>query len=160
VRPDRRGVLLALSLLEHALERPPSVLEDLVRLSRGDAGARLIACNAWLEGGAPDAASARRIVRVSEAQRGTHAAGAVIQLLRARALRRLGRAGAARDVCARAAAQPHGRQGALGAALRLEQAAALTDLGRHAEALRKRGEVEAVFALRAERDGIALDVGG
>ena len=161
IQPDRSGVLLALALLEGRTGRASPVLDDLVRLASTDVGVRLLACNALLAGGSPATAAARRILSLSEGEPGDHAASTLILLFRARALRRLGRAGAARRVCALASARGPGRAGLLGAALRLEHAAAHTDLGEHALAQRKLLELARLspgFATRAQRDGIEWEV--
>lgn len=158
IGPERRGVLLALLLLREATGRVPAVLDDVLRLARGDVGVRLLACDCLLAGGAPTPTAARRIVRVSEGVGSDQPATRMVQLFRARALRRLGRAGEAARVCSRASTRSP-KNHTLAAALRLEHAAALTDLGAHQEAKRKLGELERLapgFAGRAQRRGIEL----
>jgi len=160
LRPERCTVLIALAELRRARGEDAeacSALRDAARLAAGDPAVGLLLADAVLAV-SPDAATARRIMALTE---GVSPRGAVstLQLLyRARALRVLGRAGRARDLCLRARARAS-QETAI--ALRLERAASCTDLRDYETASLELRELERRApgaAARATRNGLSLGV--
>ncbi len=164
VEPERGGLLLVLAEVCRAsgrLDAAQTLYARLARLLPGDVGVSLLYADLLLGMRPLEAGAARSVVALSEGATFGSDASALLLLFRARALRALGRAGAARELCARGVGRSNGSHDTLGLAFRLECAAASGDLRDYARAERERQELALCaprFAAEAERSGVELAV--
>ncbi len=131
VRPERESLLFAQAQLLRELgreESAQSALTDLRRLAPQDMVLRLCLADLLLARKVRPDDAARRVLRLSDSVTNTSTLAASLLLLRARALRRLGRSGAAFELCSRVVGRVRGRPRALILAFQLERACAANDL--------------------------------
>ena len=104
-----------------------------------------------LETSPEDDAAARRVVSLTDGLENASPVHAAARLLRARALRQLGLASAARDLCTQTLRRTRDRSRELLLALRYERALAYTDLG-HPK--RARSDLERIAAIDADYEDV------
>lgn len=159
VGPDLRGVLLALVEIYQRLERRRDAiacLERLRRLEPGDVVVRLSLAELLLEMHPGDAAVCRRVVELASGVENESAVHAALVLYKARALRGLGLADAARETLTAALRRKKGRPAELLRALRYERALVYEDLGRRRQA---RAELEKLYAEAPDYEDVAARLG-
>ena len=175
VGPDLRGVLLGLVEVYQRLERWQDALDCLERLRRLEPDDVVITLS-FVEllfeftddagrGGVPNATRAeqpaamdicRKIVRLTEDVRNETPVHAALMLYKAKALRCLGLATAARDTLTAALRRRKGRSGELLHALRYERALAYEDLGQRS---RSRSEFEKLYVEAPDFEDVAERLG-
>ncbi len=169
VGPDLRGVLLGLVEIYQRQERwqdATDCLERLRRLEPDDVVVKLSlaellldlsACGHAQAGARPgDKNVCRKVVRLAEGIRNETAVHAALLLYKAKALRCLGLASAARDTLTAALRKKKGRNADLLRALRYERALAYGDLGQKSRA---RAEFERLYAEDPDFEDVAANLG-
>jgi len=159
VRPDLRGVLLGLVEVHqrrHQLPEAISVLEKLRCLEPADVVVRLSLAELWLAAPVVPKVTCQRVVRLSEGIANETAVHAALMLYRAKALRRLGLATAARTTLTAALRRRKDRSAELLHALRYERAGAYEDLGQKSRA---RADLERLYAEDSGYRDVAVRLG-
>ncbi len=159
VGPDLRGVLLALVEINQRLKRwqdALACLERLVRLEPDDVVVKLSLAELLLEIHPGDPAVCKRVVELAAHIENESAFHAALLLYKARALRGLGLADAARETLTTALRRKKGRSGELLRALRYERALVYEDLGQRARA---KAELEKLYAEDPDYEDVAARLG-
>ena len=146
VGPDLRGVLLGLVEVYQRQERwqdAIACLERLRRLEPNDVVVRLSLVELLIDAHPGDKNICQRVVRLVEGIENETPIHAALMLYKAKALRHLGLAIAARDTLTAALRRKKGRSGDLLRALRYERALVYEDLGQKSRA---RAEFEKLYA--------------
>ena len=143
---DREGALLG---LVEAYQRQGNLneamhcLETLRRLHPDDVVVRLSLCELLLERNGDTKDAAKHVIHLTQKVENESSIHAALLLYKAKALRALGLAEAAKDTLTLALRRRKGRSDELLHALRYERAMALTDIGRKRQA---RADLERIFA--------------
>ncbi len=146
VSPNLRGVLLGLVEVYQRQERwqdAIACLEKLRRLEPNDVVVKLSLAELLLDAHPGDKKVCQKVVRLVEGIENETPIHAALMLYKAKALRHLGLATAARDTLTAALRRKKGRSGDLLRALRYERALAYEDLGQKSRA---RAEFEKLYA--------------
>ncbi len=159
VEPNLRGALLGLVEVYQHQGRSGEALETLERLRRlepDDPVVRVSLAELLLETRPGDRDACRRVLRLSEDVENASPVHAALLLYRARALRCLGLAEAARQTLTRTLRRRKGRDPELLRALRYERALALHELGRERDARR---DLERIYAEDPHYEDVAALLG-
>ncbi len=159
VGPDLRGVLLGLVEAYQCRKRwedAGACLERLRRLEPGDVVVKLSLAELLLEARSGDKDACRRIVRLGEGIENETSIHAALMLYKARALRRLGLATAARDTLTAALRRKKDRSRDLLNALRYERARVYEDLGQKSRA---RADFERLYAEAPDYEDVVQRLG-
>ncbi|MBW2075515.1 MAG: DUF4236 domain-containing protein, partial [Deltaproteobacteria bacterium] len=147
VGPDLRGVLLGLVEVYQRQEHwqdAIACLEKLRRLEPDDVVVKLSLAELLLDARPGDKNVCRKVVRLTEGIKNETPVHAALMLYKAKALRHLGLATAARDTLTAVLRRKKGRSEELLKALRYERALVYEDLGQRR---RSRSELEKLYAL-------------
>ena len=159
VGPDLRGVLLGLVEVYQRLERwqdAIACLERLRRLEPDDVVVKLSLAELLLDAHPGDKKVCQKVVRLVEGIENETPIHAALMLYKAKALRHLGLATAARDTLTAALRRKKGRSEELLKALRYERALVYEDLGQHR---RSRSELEKLYAEAPDYEDVAIRLG-
>ena len=159
VGPDLRGVLLGLVEVYQRQERwqdAIACLERLRRLEPDDVVVKLSLAELLLDAHPGDKNVCQKVVRLVEGIENETPIHAALMLYKAKALRRLGLATAARDTLTAALRRKKGRSEELLKALRYERALVYEDLGQHR---RSRSELEKLYAEAPDYEDVAERLG-
>lgn len=159
VGPDLRGVLLGLVEVYQRQERwqdAIACLEKLRRLEPDDVVVKLSLAELLLDAHPGDMKVCQKVVRLVEGIENETPIHAALMLYKAKALRHLGLATAARDTLTAALRRKKGRSDDLLRALRYERALAYEDLGQKSRA---RAEFEKLYAEDTDFEDIAERLG-
>ncbi|GAB4278427.1 MAG: hypothetical protein Kow0029_21680 [Candidatus Rifleibacteriota bacterium] len=159
VGPDLRGVLLGLVEVYQRHERwedAIACLERLRRLEPDDVVVKLSLAELLLDAHPGDKKVCRKVVRLVEGIENETPIHAALMLYKAKALRHLGLATAARDTLTAALRRKKGRSEELLKALRYERALAYEDLGQKSRA---RAEFEKIYAEASDFEDVAERLG-
>jgi len=157
--PDLRGVLLGLVEVYQRLERwgdAIACLERLRRLEPDDVVVKLSLAELLLDAHPGDKNVYQRVVRLVEGIENETPIHAALMLYKAKALRHLGLATAARDTLTAALRRKKGRSDDLLRSLRYERALAYEDLGQKSRA---RAEFEKLYAEAPDYEDVAARLG-
>jgi len=159
VGPDLRGVLLGLVEVYQRQERwqdAIACLERLRRLEPDDVVVKLSLAELLLDAHPGDKKVCQKVVRLVEGIENETPIHAALMLYKAKALRHLGLATAARDTLTAALRRKKGRSEELLRALRYERALVYEDLGQHR---RSRSELEKLYAEDPDYEDVAIRLG-
>jgi len=159
VGPDLRGVLLGLVEVYQRQERwedAIACLEKLRRLEPDDVVVKLSLAELLLDAHPGDKKVCQKVVRLVEGIENETPIHAALMLYKAKALRHLGLATAARDTLTAALRRKKGRSDDLLRALRYERALAYEDLGQKSRA---RAEFEKLYAEAPDFEDVAVRLG-
>ena len=159
VGPDLRGVLLGLVEVYQRQERwqdAIACLEKLGRLEPDDVVVKLSLAELLLDAHPGDEKVCQKVVRLAEGIENESPIHAALMLYKAKALRHLGLATAARDTLTAALRRKKGRSDDLLRALRYERALAYEDLEQKSRA---RAEFEKLYAEDTDFEDIAERLG-
>ena len=159
VGPDLRGVLLGLVEVYQRQERwqdAIACLERLQRLEPDDVVVKLSLAELLLDAHPSDKNVCQKVVRLVEGIENETPIHAALMLYKAKALRHLGLATAARNTLTAALRRKKGRSDDLLHALRYERALAYEDLGKKSRA---RAEFEKLYAEDTDFEDIAERLG-
>lgn len=159
VGPDLRGVLLGLVEVYQRQERwqdAIACLEKLRRLEPDDVVVKLSLAELLLDAHPGDKKVCQKVVRLVEGIENETPIHAALMLYKAKALRHLGLATAARDTLTAALRRKKGRSEELLRALRYERALVYEDLGQHR---RSRSELEKLYAEDPDYEDVAVRLG-
>ena len=159
VGPDLRGVLLGLVEVYQRQERwqdAIACLEKLRRLEPNDVVVKLSLAELLLDAHLGDKNVCQKVVRLVEGIENETPIHAALMLYKAKALRHLGLATAARDTLTAALRRKKGRSDDLLRALRYERALAYEDLGQKSRA---RAEFEKLYAETPDFEDVAERLG-
>jgi len=159
VGPDLRGVLLGLVEVYQRQERwqdAIACLEKLRRLEPNDVVVKLSLAELLLDAHPGDKNVCQKVVRLVEGIENETTIHAALMLYKAKALRHLGLATAARDTLTAALRRKKGRSGDLLRALRYERALVYEELGQRQRA---RSELEKLYAEAPDYEDVAGRLG-
>jgi len=159
VGPDLRGVLLGLVEVYQRQERwqdAIACLEKLRRLEPDDVVVKLSLAELLLDAHPGDKKVCQKVVRLVEGIENETPIHAALMLYKAKALRHLGLATAARDTLTAALRRKKGRSEDLLRALRYDRALAYEDLGQKSRA---RAEFEKLYAETPDYEDVAVRLG-